>query len=451
MKIVNLTSNTWGTVPTSKPIPVWTEVRLPDGRWSRSQVRTTSATGWFVIPLTYGANSSGTFQWRVATRLDSGQEIRSNQFSFRRVTAPTVASAGAKVVNLGTNTWGQFDTNRPIRVRTEVFLNGRWTTSQVRTSSNTGGFIIPLTYGAYTPGTMRWRVAGDYPEGTITSHEFTLRRVTAPTVASAGTKLVRHQTNTWGKFDTNRPMTVRTQVWLGDHWSTSQIRQTNATGHFVIPLTYGTNSPGTMRWRVVGEYPEGTVSTREFTLTRIVGADAKIRRTTTADLAGYWNSSCPMGPSRLRTIEVNYWDYNNQVQRGTIVVRADRANDVAAAFTDMFNSRFHIAQMRLPTAWKGSDTAMMAANNTSAFNCRKVTGNPYRWSPHAYGYAVDSNPAQNPYLDPKGKWWPNSQWAKHRPAGVKGMHYPNSASVRAFTSRGWKWFSGWDWHHFERR
>ena len=246
-------------------------------------------------------------------------------------------------------------------------------------------------------------------------------------------------------------MTVRTQVWLGNHWSTSQIRQTTADGRYVIPLTYGANNPGTLRWRVVGNYPEGTVNTREFTLTRIVGADAKIRRTTTADLAGYWNSSCPMGPSRLRTIEVNYWDYNNRVQRGTIVVRADRANDVAAAFTDMFNNHFYIAQMRLPTAWKGSDTAMMAANNTSAFNCRKVTGNPYRWSPHAYGYAVDINPAQNPYLDPKGKWWPSSQWSRHRPAGVKGMHYAGSTSVRAFTSRGWKWFSGWDWHHFERR
>lgn len=359
IQVTNATSNTWGTVPTKKPVEVWTEAKLPNGSWSKSQTRTTNASGGFVIPLTYGSTSSGTTAWRVSARLTSGQILRSKQFDFRRVHAPTAASAG--------------------------------------------------------------------------------------------TKMVKQATNTWGKFDVSSPIRVHTQVWLGDHWSTSQVRTTTARGDYVIPLIYGSNATGTWTWRVVGTYPEGTVATREFKLQRIAGANPVIRATTTKDLAGYWNSSCPMGPSRLRTINVNYWDYNNRVQRGTIVVRADRAKDVAGAFTDMFNNHFYIAQMRLPGVWKGSDTAMMAANNTSGFNCRKVVGNPYRWSPHAYGYAVDINPAQNPYLDPKGKWWPNSTYAHKRPAGVKGMHYQRSTSVRSLTSRGWKWFSGWDWHHFERR
>lgn len=180
-------------------------------------------------------------------------------------------------------------------------------------------------------------------------------------------------------------------------------------------------------------------------------ANAVITRTTSADLAGYHHSGCPMAASRLRTIRVNYWDYSGKVKRGAIVVRDDRASQVAAAFTDMFKAKFAIARMELPTRWKGNDPNMMAANDTSGYNCRKVTGNPYRWSPHAYGYAVDVNPVQNPYRDPNGRWYPSTAYATKRPAGVKGMNYRNGPSVKAFKSRGWSWFEGWDWQHFERK
>lgn len=180
-------------------------------------------------------------------------------------------------------------------------------------------------------------------------------------------------------------------------------------------------------------------------------ANAVITRATSADLAGYHHSGCPMAASRLRTIRVNYWDYSGKVKRGAIVVRDDRASQVAAAFTDMFKAKFAIARMELPTRWKGNDPKMMAANDTSGYNCRKVTGNPYRWSPHAYGYAVDVNPVQNPYRDPNGRWYPSTSYSTKRPAGVKGMNYRNGPSVKAFKSRGWSWFEGWDWQHFERK
>lgn len=273
--------------------------------------------------------------------------------------------------------------------------------------------------------------------------------VTAPPRATLGTTI-----NATGKFDTTTPITIYGQVWIPHQrrWSNTPKTTTNTTGRYTLPINYQANRPGTQTWRITGQHPDGTQQhTKQFTITRIGSAQARITATTAAELAGYHHAGCPMKPSRLRTVTVNYYDYSGQVRRGSIVVRDNRAGDVAYAFTQMFNAKFRIARMDLPTRWKGSDTAMMAANNTSGYNCRKVTGNPYRWSPHAYGYAVDINPAQNPYLDPKGKWWPSSQWSRHRPAGVKGMHYPNSASVRAFTSRGWKWFSGWDWHHFERR
>ena len=46
----------------------------------------------------------------------------------------------------------------------------------------------------------------------------------------------------------------------------------------------------------------------------------------------------------------------------------------------------------------GTTTASMAADNTSAFNCRRVAGSD-RWSAHAYGAAIDINPVENPVPD----------------------------------------------------
>ena len=80
---VGLLANTWGTVDTRTPVAVWTEVRLADGRWSKSQQRHTDAAGRFVIPLTYGATVRGTYEWRVAVRVD-GTVVRSATFSLVR-------------------------------------------------------------------------------------------------------------------------------------------------------------------------------------------------------------------------------------------------------------------------------------------------------------------------------------------------------------------------------
>jgi hypothetical protein len=40
----------------------------------------------------------------------------------------------------------------------------------------------------------------------------------------------------------------------------------------------------------------------------------------------------------------------------------------------------------------------MAADNTSAFNCRPVTGTTDRGSNHSYGRAIDVSTIENPYV-----------------------------------------------------
>ena len=71
------------------------------------------------------------------------------------------------------------------------------------------------------------------------------------------------------------------------------------------------------------------------------------------------------------------------------------------------------------TCTAASDARSMAANNTSAFNCRYVSGTT-RWSEHAYGLAIDINPIQNPYVkgstvDPPA----GGDWTDRDPQGAR--------------------------------
>ena len=53
--------------------------------------------------------------------------------------------------------------------------------------------------------------------------------------------------------------------------------------------------------------------------------------------------------------------------------------------------------MELVDAYGADDERSMAADNTSAFNGRKVPGIDV-WSQHAYGRAIDVNPLENPMV-----------------------------------------------------
>ncbi len=177
VKPLGQTTYAWGSIDVYVPTEVWTEVRLPNGRWSRSQTRSTDSSGAYTIPLTYGARTRGVQTFRVGAVIE-GRRSTSAPVRLRRVTAPTVASAGVKRVGQTTYTWGKFDPSGLRKIRTQVKLpNGRWSTSQTRTPAKDGRYTIPLTYGAATPGTYRWRVVGAYPEGTLVAGEFSLTRI----------------------------------------------------------------------------------------------------------------------------------------------------------------------------------------------------------------------------------------------------------------------------------
>jgi hypothetical protein len=101
--------------------------------------------------------------------------------------------------------------------------------------------------------------------------------------------------------------------------------------------------------------------------------------------------------------------------------------------------------MRLVDAYGADDHRSMDADNTSAFNCRYVSGTS-RWSEHAYGHAIDINPIENPYADSDGYVSPPAG-APYRDRGqrAKGLIHPGGNVVRAFAAIGWEWGGYWSW------
>jgi len=106
--------------------------------------------------------------------------------------------------------------------------------------------------------------------------------------------------------------------------------------------------------------------------------------------------------SELRFLEVVHRDLSDVdrsdvVRWGALVVQRDVAEAVAEAFGALHADGFLIARMEPIERYRRDDDASMAANDTSAFNCRAVTGGS-SWSEHSYGRAIDLNPVQNPYV-----------------------------------------------------
>ena len=152
---------------------------------------------------------------------------------------------------------------------------------------------------------------------------------------------------------------------------------------------------------------------------------------------------------------MSYWGFDRAPHTGELVVHRDVAGDVVHVFRALFDARFPIRRMVLIDAYGGDDGRSMAANNTSAFNCRRSTGDPSAWSEHADGRAVDINPVQNPYVSSTGAVEPEAGEAyTDRSRNAPGMIRAGGVVVRAFRSIGWGWGGNWtrskDYQHFSR-
>ncbi|HWM54006.1 MAG TPA: M15 family metallopeptidase, partial [Solirubrobacterales bacterium] len=131
----------------------------------------------------------------------------------------------------------------------------------------------------------------------------------------------------------------------------------------------------------------------------------------------------------------------------------DVAREMVDVFRALYRARFPIRRLVPVDAYGASDFRSIEADNTSAFNCRYVAGQPGVWSEHAYGRAIDVNPIENPYVTGSGyvsppAGAPYARRSRHRP----GMIHHGGPVVAAFAAAGWEWGGNWaspkDYQHF---
>lgn len=177
------------------------------------------------------------------------------------------------------------------------------------------------------------------------------------------------------------------------------------------------------------------------------------RAVTEADLGASWRRGCPVGPADLLHLDVSHVRADGSVGEGRLTVHRDVADDVTAFFAELYRQRMPITSIEPASDFGGDDDAMMAVNNTSAFNCRPVVGGT-GWSRHAFGRAIDINPLVNPYvkgtlvLPPTGAPWVDR--AIYEP----GMLRDNDGLVTLVRSTpGWRWGGDWftlqDYQHID--
>ena len=192
-------------------------------------------------------------------------------------------------------------------------------------------------------------------------------------------------------------------------------------------------------------------------LAATASADPMIRKITKAEWrrmvqVGMAGPNCPVARKNLRRLEINHVNFDGEIKRGAIVVRGDVVESVTRIFTRLFERRFPIHRMTPVEHFNGSDDRSMEANNTSAYNCRRPSeaNSPSMKSPHANGRAIDINPVQNPWLNPRTHVWEPSARYRKRTEGP-GKILKNGLVWRLFIREGWIWqnIATPDYQHFD--
>ena len=164
---------------------------------------------------------------------------------------------------------------------------------------------------------------------------------------------------------------------------------------------------------------------------------------------------CPVEFTDLRLLTMRYVGFDGRAHTGQMVVHHRHARGLVGVFRELYEARFPIRRMQLIDAYDGDDNRSMAADNSSAYNCRTVAGTS-TFSDHAYGAAVDINPVENPYvtangvLPAAGRRFVDVDRSRDAET-ARGVIVADDVAVRAFARIGWKWGGVWnepDYQHF---
>jgi len=155
-------------------------------------------------------------------------------------------------------------------------------------------------------------------------------------------------------------------------------------------------------------------------------------------------------------VEVLYYSFDDKIHKGQLIIDKRLIEDIQEVFRVALENKFPITSV-IPISserffkngkWNEDDQSMLA-NNTSGFNYRTVTGGK-SLSKHAYGFAIDINPVQNPYIKGSIILPPQAVYDIRKP----GTLSRDSLVVKTFIRLGWTWGGNWkslkDYQHFEK-
>ncbi len=174
-----------------------------------------------------------------------------------------------------------------------------------------------------------------------------------------------------------------------------------------------------------------------------------------------YKDGCPVKTERLRYLKVLHRNADGKTQLGELVCNVSIADKLLRIFRKLYDADYKIEKMHLIDDFDADDERSMAANNTSCFNYRVVSGTK-TISKHGYGLAVDLNPRYNPYVHTRngvrmiepanGKNYANNRAAR-KDIPYKIDH--NDLAYKLFTAEGFTWGGNWrsmkDYQHFDVR
>ena len=171
-----------------------------------------------------------------------------------------------------------------------------------------------------------------------------------------------------------------------------------------------------------------------------------------------YKEGCPVSRDSLRYLRVLHRDAMGMIRMGELVCHVAISADLLQIFRALYDVAYPIERMRLIDLYEGDDERSMAANNTSAFNFRRVVGSQ-QLSSHSLGLAVDVNPLYNPYVRRKKDGSLTVSPQAGMPYADRSATFPykiewDDLCYRLFRQHGFQWGGSWrrvkDYQHFEK-
>ena len=168
-----------------------------------------------------------------------------------------------------------------------------------------------------------------------------------------------------------------------------------------------------------------------------------------------YKKDCTVPRDSLRYIQVLHYDAEGLEKSGEIVCHRAIAQDIAEIFEALHEARYPIERVELIDRYGAEDEPSMRANNTSAFNFRRIAGSR-KLSNHSYGRAIDINPLYNPCVSQGGRKIQPSTARPYADRSRKHTYKIERGDLchRLFKQHGFRWGGDWrslkDYQHFEK-